>query len=459
MKLWLKVSVLSLILTTIAVSACSLIMLIRSGQSNLDLAVRNTLTNQQVRSASWAAAMSGQIDKRYGATAERSLARYLIDKFADENTILIAGSDAVYNRTTIEPTQYLPLSGESQQYVIAEIGGRSILLAGSRVTIESSDYLLYVVNDITSVYRDIEQMAYRFALINLTVVVLAGVVLTVLVRLVLKPIAALNRSAQYIADGVYNRRIEIFEHDEVGDLAGSFNRMAEAVEARVRELRDEADRRTMLLSALTHELKTPITGISGNAQTLLGTRMTEEEREDALLRIDAECNRIERLSQKLMQLIVLRQYGALPLRPQSVRKLLDGVATSCAEQIRRHGLTLEVECEIDTLPMEPDLLTSLLLNFIDNAGKASLPGGVIELCARGNVISVADHGKGIPKEELGKITQPFYMVDQSRAKTAGGIGLGLALADEIARLHQAHLEFESELHVGTVVKVVFDHVE
>lgn len=142
MRLWLKVSVLPLILTTVAVSACSLIMLIRSGQSNLNLAVRYTLTDQQVRSASWATAMSGQTDKQYGATAERSLARYLIDKFADGNTILIAGNDVVYNCTTIEPTQYLPLSGSSQQYVVAEIGDRSILLAGSRVTIEHEDALL-----------------------------------------------------------------------------------------------------------------------------------------------------------------------------------------------------------------------------------------------------------------------------------------------------------------------------
>ena len=62
----------------------------------------------------------------------------------------------------------------------------------------------------------------------------------------------------------------------------------------------------------------------------------------------------------------------------------------------------------------------------------------------------------MPKEELDKITQPFYMIDRSRAKKTGGIGLGLALAEEIARLHGAHLAFESEPGVGTTAKVVFD---
>lgn len=454
MRLWLKVSLLALILVTVAVSACSLIMLINSGRSNLDLAVQNTLTDQQVRAASWSTAMDDQIDQQYSDTAKRSLARYLIGKFADESTILIAGDDVIYNCTTIEPNRYLPVSGASQQYIIVEMDGESILIAGSMETIDDTDYRLYVVKDITSVYTGIEETAHRFALINLTAVVLMGAILIVLVRLVLKPIDTLNKSAQSIADGIYDRRIAVRENDEVGNLADSFNRMAEAVETRVRELRDEAERRTLLMSALTHELKTPMTGISGNAQTLLGTKMTEEEKEDALLRIDAECKRIERLSQKMMQLIVLRQNGELTLEPASVQKLLNGVAASCAEQIRQRDLTLTIECDMDVLPMETDLLTSLLLNLIDNAGKASSPGGTIELCAHGNVISVTDHGKGIPKEELDKITQPFYMVDKSRSRKAGGIGLGLALADEIARLHHAGLEFESEPGIGTIAKVV-----
>ena len=455
MRLWVKVSLLSLILTTAAVSACSLIMLIRSGRSNLELAVQNALTDQQVRAASWSTAMSGQIDAQYSDTAGRSLARYLIGKFADANTILLSNEDVIYNCTAIAPDEYLPLTGEAAQYVVAEINGGSYLIAGSTETIENTQYQLYVVRDVTSVYTGIEQMARQFALINLAAAVLAGAILMVLVRLVLQPIDTLSRNAQSIANGVYDRRIEVKEDDEVGRLAVSFNRMAEAVETRVRELRDEADRRTLLISALTHELKTPMTGISGNAQTLLGTKMTEEEKEEALLSIDAECKRVERLSQKMMQLIVLRQNGGLTLKPADVQTLLGGVAASCAEQVRRRGLTLRVVCDMSVLPMEEDLLASLLINLVDNAGKASEPGGEIVLCAHGGIISVSDHGRGIPKDELDKITQPFYMVDKSRAKKAGGIGLGLALADEIARLHHAHLAFESEPGRGTTAKVVF----
>ena len=222
-------------------------------------------------------------------------------------------------------------------------------------------------------------------------------------------------------------------------------------------LRDEADRRTMFMSALTHELKTPMTSISGNAQTLLRTKMDEDEREDALVRIDNECTRIERLSQKLMQLIVLHQNQSIRLEEASIADLLNSVRLSCSEQLKQRGLQLKTSSSMDTLVMDKDLLSSLLLNLIDNAGKASRMGDTIELTAEGNVIVVRDHGKGIPRDEMDKITQPFYMVDKSRSKKAGGIGLGLALASEIAKLHGATLDIESTVGKGTTVKVVFEH--
>ncbi len=458
MKLWLKVSLIALILVVLATGTCSLIMLIRSGESSLALAVENTLVNQQVRAASWSTALDSELDNQYTVVAKRSLARYLIAKFAETTTILLSGADVIYNNTAIDPADYLPISADGQQYVVSEIGGRSILLAGNRVTVDGTNYELYVVSDITSVYAGVETMAYQFALVNACVIALAGGVLMLLLRAVLRPIQTLQQSTAYLAGGVYDQRIAITQDDEIGELAADFNRMADAVETHVRALKEEAERRTLFMSALTHELKTPVTGISGNAQTLLATRMTEEEREDALLGINRECLRMERLSQKLMQLIVLKQDGELERASASVGGLLETVRDSAAELLHQRGLTLTVENEMDRLVMEPDLLASLLLNLIDNAGKASRPGSTIELIAHGNTIMVVDHGCGMPQCELDKITQPFYRIDRSRARAAGGIGLGLALAEEIARLHEAKLEFVSAPGQGTTVKVVFSHV-
>ena len=460
MKLWLKISVIAIIMVTLATSVCSLIMLLRSGQSNLELAVNNALTEQQMRAASWSTAMENAIgtDTEYSTTAQRSLARYLIDKFADENTILITNNDYVYNATSIDPKEFLPVEGEVRQYIIQDMGGGSILIAGSNLQINDTPYTLYVIKDVSSVYAGIEGLSYQFAFINSAVILIAGILIILLVRWVLRPISKLKQNTGLIASGIYDKRVQIAENDEIGELAVHFNQMAAAVERHVDELRDEAYRSTLFMSALTHELKTPMTSISGNAQTLLRTRMDDGEREDALIRIDDECTRIERLSQKLMQLIALRQNDSIHLETHSVTGLLESVRLLCAEQLSQRGLTLTIENNMETLVMDKELLSSLLLNLIDNAGKASKRGSVIELFAQGDTIAVKDNGRGIPPDELGKITEPFYMVDKSRSKKAGGIGLGLALADEIARLHGAKLVFESALGKGTTVKVVFENV-
>jgi signal transduction histidine kinase len=460
MKLWLKISLIAIIMVTLATSVCSLIMLLRSGQSNLELAIQSALTDQQIRAGSWSAAMESAIgtDTEYNATAQRSLARYLIDKFADKNTILISNDDVIYNATNIGPREYLPVEGDAQQYIIQDMGGSSILIAGSNLQINDTPYTLYAIKDIRSVYAGIEGLSYQFAFINLAVILVVGVIIILLVHWVLHPISTLKQNTGLIAAGIYDKRVDITENDEVGELARDFNQMAAAVERHVDELRDEAYRSTLFMSALTHELKTPMTSISGNAQTLLRTKMDDDEREDALIRIDDECTRIERLSQKLMQLIVLRQNESIRLETHSVAGLLESVRLLCAEQLSQRGLTLAIENNMETLVMDKDLLSSLLLNLIDNAGKASHPGDTIELSAQGDTITVKDHGKGIPQDEIDKITQPFYMVDKSRSRKAGGIGLGLALAEQIARLHGARLEIESAVGKGTTVKVVFGNV-
>lgn len=212
----------------------------------------------------------------------------------------------------------------------------------------------------------------------------------------------------------------------------------------------------MLMAALTHELKTPLTSIYGNAQTLLRTKLNEEEREDALLMIDSECVRIERLSQKLMQLIVLRRTEDIAIGQQNMECFFQNISASCSNMLQKSGVHLYIENHMTTLAVDEDLMSSLILNLIDNAMKASTQGSEIKILADKNTIKITDYGKGIPKDAIPQLTQPFFMVDKSRVKKAGGIGLGLALAEEIARLHNARLMFESKEGHGTVVTVIFD---
>ena len=142
------------------------------------------------------------------------------------------------------------------------------------------------------------------------------------------------------------------------------------------------------------------------------------------------------------------------------RLLVGPLLQNFAQMQHEHNgawLILTIENHMDMLKMDKDLLCELLLNLIDNAGKASPRGSMITLVAKNNIISVSDDGHGIPAEELHRLTEPFYMVDKARSRKQGGMGLGLALVQEIARLHRAHLVFESEAGKGTTVKAVFEH--
>ena len=106
--------------------------------------------------------------------------------------------------------------------------------------------------------------------------------------------------------------------------------------------------------------------------------------------------------------------------------------------------------------VDRDLFESLLVNLIDNSARASKEGDTIFLTGERDRIVVKDQGCGIPKEEIGRVTEAFYMVDKARSRKEGGCGLGLALCARIAALHGARIMIESKLGEGTEISVVFE---
>lgn len=154
----------------------------------------------------------------------------------------------------------------------------------------------------------------------------------------------------------------------------------------------------------------------------------------------------------------MRREKGLALSKASVKELLETVGGLVKFKLAEKQITLEISCEPEELmlQMDVDLMTSLLLNLVDNACKASSEGGKILLHADETGLFVEDHGRGIPAEELARVTEAFYMVDKSRAKSAGSVGLGLALCKEIAQLHGGILRIESEEGLGTRVSVLWN---
>ena len=232
-------------------------------------------------------------------------------------------------------------------------------------------------------------------------------------------------------------------------LGRDFNRMARAVEEHIRRVEDSEEKKTLFMGSLTHELKTPLTAISGYAQTLRRARLSEEDREAALGYICQESARLDRLSKKLLRLLELDRRTELDHSLLPAEELLAGAAEACRPAAQAKGVAIELAPCDDRVEGDRDLLTDALVNLVDNALKASPAGGVVRLYTREGAMVVEDQGEGIPEEELDRLTEPFYMVDKSRSRKSGGAGLGLALTAVILRRHGMSLRFETQTGAGT----------
>lgn len=452
MKLWQKISLIcSAVLTSIVLLMGGL-LLREAEQSILDLTYQQSSDKQRNLSASFSEMSNYYLEETDSAPVEYSLVKYCFSRFADSTCVLMKGSETLYSNVAVDMSRYIIKGYDAEQFE-EEIGGRQILITGSNVNVRNERYAVYVVEDITGVYESITRMVWRFALIGGVGILLGFVLIGLLVRRSMQPLAVLKTAAGRIAAGGYGERATVLSKDEVGALANDFNRMAEAVENHIGDLTETAERQRLFIGGVTHEFKTPLTTVILNADTLQNAYMDEKERQTALSYIERQCKWLERMTQKLLKLITLKQ--DIELKPSSVPQLFERVEESMAETLRQRDTRLISECKLNTLSMDADLMQSVLINLVDNASKASAPGQAVTMRAYDDVIEVSDNGIGIPESELARITEPFYVVDKSRSKKLGGSGLGLALVKEIVNAHGAALEIESSVGVGTTIRVRF----
>jgi signal transduction histidine kinase len=228
--------------------------------------------------------------------------------------------------------------------------------------------------------------------------------------------------------------------------------MADTIQEKIRELEDAAQRQEDFTANFAHELKTPMTSIIGYADTLYQKDLSPEQVHQAAGYIMNEGMRLEALSFKLLELITLNR-DTFTLEETQMELLFQDIRETITPTAEKRGVVLSCTWEDGWVRLEYDLFKTLLLNLLDNG----LKSGGTEVKLEGRVegdqylISVTDNGRGIPADELERITEAFYMVDKSRSRREHGAGLGLALAEKIARIHGSHLHYESELYEGTCV--------
>ena len=216
---------------------------------------------------------------------------------------------------------------------------------------------------------------------------------------------------------------------------------------------------------VSHELKTPLTSISGYAELIETGIAKPEDVQGFAQKIHVEATRMLQLVNDILQLSKLdgaSETGSTPPAMEVV-DLLD-VAKECVERqklnARRAYISLSYLGESAPVRGSRDLLDELCQNLCDNAIRYNRPGGKVQIttaCSRDGhcTLTVADNGIGIPKEAQSSVFERFYRVDKSRSKATGGTGLGLAIVKHIARIHGARIKLESQVDEGTTITVTF----
>jgi signal transduction histidine kinase len=318
------------------------------------------------------------------------------------------------------------------------------------VSVETSRDISVVFTERAELFGVYQWLMFGMAAVN-------GVLVFALARWTTAPIRRLSKATRSIAKGQYSERVPVRSNDELGALTQDFNQMATSLARTVRELELSAEREHDFVANFAHELKTPLTSIIGYADLLRSQRLNKTDAQLAVSYIFSEGRRLESLSMKLLDLIVMQRRD-FELRHVDLRQLFQSVKTAVFPLLRDSGLDLSIQTDPATVLCEPDLIKTLLLNLIDNACKATPRGGRIHveggrLSEQRYRIVVKDDGMGIPPEDLPRITEAFYRADKSRSRVKGGAGLGLALCNEICALHAGTMTIDSIEGAGTRVCV------
>lgn len=269
---------------------------------------------------------------------------------------------------------------------------------------------------------------------------------------VLVPISEMTATAKRIAAGSYGSHIQKYEKDEIGELAEAINEMSDAI-SRTERMQTE------MVSSVSHELRTPLTVITGWGETLLADPdMPREDFERGMEILLSEAKRLTGMVEELLEFTRI-QDGRMTLNMQKsdLRSSLEDTIFMYASKLSQEGIELEYlenDDDIPELTCDVSRLRQVFLNVLDNAVKHGGDGKRItaEICRAGQsvAIRVRDFGPGIAAEDLPLVKQKFY---RGSSKTRGN-GIGLAVCDEIVRLHNGTLTLSNAEGGGALVEVL-----
>jgi len=267
--------------------------------------------------------------------------------------------------------------------------------------------------------------------------------------LISRPFKKLKEATERLRQGDLSVRIDIKGKDEVATLSESFNRLTES-------LQREDELRRHLSSQLTHEMRTPITILKANLEALKDRVISTEK---AVSNMEQEVLRLERLTEGMEEIVRAEASLFTKIKPEEIElsKFLKEITGPMEKEFIKKGLYLDIKAEKLHVRSDPEKLTIIIRNIIQNSLRYTERGG-ITIQAEGNneefTIIIRDTGKGIEPSRLPFIFKRFYKDESSE-----GLGIGLSIVEELVRLLEGSIEVKSEPQKGTMVGMRFRNLK
>ncbi|MBP1991613.1 sensor histidine kinase [Paenibacillus eucommiae] len=374
---------------------------------------------------------------------------------------LYKGDQLVYsNRLEIAiQSRFLePLVDRNRLVSIQHADARTYVIVSGKLPTPYDLYTMLYLYDTTDEITEWKHMKNMLFVAGCILSGLLALGLLVLLNRIFKPLLQISQISRNIAAGAYETRLPVSGHDELSEMAQSFNHMTEEVQRQMTELITAAEKKQQFIDNFAHELRTPLTAIYGYAEYMQKAALTEDDRLSAIGYIMSESLRMQTMAYQLLELANLN-HDQITLEAHNVSDLFQAVKQTLHSKVQEKEIQLEFLCEVDVIWGDACLLQSLFVNLIDNAIKACGTGGHIRVRAaiedEKKTVNIQDNGKGMTSEVLGLITEPFYRAEKSRNRRDGGAGLGLAICKQIVLCHGAELEFMSHPGEGTTAKISF----
>lgn len=394
------------------------------------------------------------------------MSKNFVDNFSDKNIMEVWVIDK--NGKVVVSSTGFSVKGESYpdyNYAKADESGKAEwigemqngekVMAMTYILPENENGVGGAVRYIISL-EDIDAQLWKiWFLIFFLILIFSGFVImsgAFFINSIIRPVRKINETASKIAKGDFKASIEKYKYDdEIGQLCDTINNMA-------REIGETERMKNEFISTVSHELRTPLTAIKGWGETIRSAKDSDDEIIDK--GINVIVNESERLTDLVEELLDFSRMesGKMTLKTARIDivKELSEVLEVFRERSEREGIDLVIDIPQNTININGDKnrLKQAFVNIIDNSFKYNKKGGFVKVgleCTDKSVkISISDNGCGISKNDLPRVREKFYKAN----KSVRGSGIGLAVTDEIIKLHGGEMIIESKIGVGTATALV-----